>query len=60
MKADVRDWAPMRRKSLPLLTYSVYYSDVAMAMSRPSFGDIKPPIIIMLYIAYGYDGDQYI
>ena len=52
MKAGVHDWAPTRRKSFPSSTYSVY-SDMVMTMSRPSFGDIKPPIVTMPYIAYG-------
>jgi hypothetical protein len=49
MKADVHDWTPMRRKSSSSLTYSVYYCNVAMMMSRPSLGDIKPPILLLLH-----------
>jgi hypothetical protein len=58
MKAGVHDWTSTRRKSSPSLsTYSVY-SDVAMAVSRPSFGNIKPLTLLLRHISYMADDDQ--
>ena len=54
MKVSVHDWASTRRKSSPSSIYFVY-SDVAMVMSRPSFGDIKPPMLLLYHISHMVD-----